>query len=254
MTLTKPTDGKRAGLEGAGGPRELAHLLQAVYLAHRNVGSFEGEYNDWARPRPSQELVGSVGAQGGWELRWRREGPFPATQMQRRRIWVSAPHCVRVELRKRDRLACVGVRKGTDWWLWDSVRGLVRKSDANAGVGIPAFLRPPIIDPAPLLGAFWFEPAGTGSIAGRKVLRARAVPREPEELDVPVKHELAFDVEHGTVLRRVRLEEGEPVQEVHALSVRYGGEIDPAKFASDPPDILGPACVDPLGQVESRSA
>lgn len=97
-----------------------------------------------------------------------------------------------------------------------------------------SLLAPPLLSPAGILGTLRGESAGIGSRAGGEVLRALARPRQNIPSDRSLSHELEFDSEHGTVLRRALFEGANCVPVTEALDVRYGGTSTPSGSNSSP--------------------
>lgn len=219
---------------------ELGELLELIYTAHAQLSTFEAEYRDWMKPRPSLDLSTERSELGEPQIRWRGGGPFPRTLVARRWIWLCAPDRVRVEIVSDRQLARVGVRDGPRWLLWDREKGVVSNDLSDVIDGrpmiVPPFLSPPLIEPTRLLAALWFEPAGKSTRAGRQVLTARARPRHPSRSAQTLTHELDFDAEHGTILRRATLDHGEPISVTDAVHVRYQHPIEPERFELVPPD------------------
>jgi hypothetical protein len=95
---------------------------------------------------------------------------------------------------------------------------------------LPPLLRPLLLWPARLIGLLRLEYVGSGEHVGRRVLTATAQPREQPLLAKEVRFELAFDAEHGTLLRRAAYEDGRRFHLTEALSIRYNVPIDSDRF------------------------
>jgi hypothetical protein len=219
---------------------ELGALLELIHDAHSRLTTFEAEYRDWNRPRPSLELRVERSELGDARPRWRGAGPFPAPVAHTRRIWLNASGALRVEVASGHELRKLGVLGVDRWWLWDRDSGAV--SDAlmldrpAGGTPAPALLTPPLLSPASLLAALRFDVVGPAVRAGREVIRARAVPRRPQAAARALLYELDFDAEHGTVLHRVALERGHVVSLTEADAVAYKGPIEQGRFVFTSPD------------------
>jgi hypothetical protein len=217
---------------------DLGDLLELIHNAHAHVGTLEAEYREWTKPRPSLDLSVARGELGELKVSWREAGPFPRTLATTRRVWVRAPGHVRVEVVYGRQLVRIGVRDGSGWLRWDRTHGAMRgdlsEYEDGQSMVAPPLLFPPLIEPARLLAALSFEPAGKSKRLGRDVLVAHARPRytsSPAE-----RLELEFDAEHGTIVRRTTLEGDEPVSETEAVAVRYGSPIEPNRFELSLPD------------------
>jgi len=222
---------------------ELGELLELIHNAHARVSTFEAEYRDWINPRPSLELSLERSELGEAEIQWHGAGPFPKPHVATRRIWLRAPRCVRIEIEDDEQLVRLGVRDGSRWLRWDRVDGVtvgdIPGLSDGGRAGAPPLLAPPLIQPAQLLAALWFEPRGKDARAGRQILAARARPRHPLSSADGLGYDFEFDAEHGTILHRTTLDGGVPIRATEVLHVRYGHSIDPARFELVAPD--GPA-------------
>ena len=219
---------------------ELGQLLELLHDAHREVGTFQAEYRDWARPRPTSELV--VHRQnpddGHPRVHWRGSGPFPPALGRTRRIWQQQPACLRVEVHRDKTLVRFGVLNRARWWWWDAVRGLDTSeapTDDRDAWWVPPLLAPLLFEPVRLLSALRLMPAGRGVRAGREVLCARALPRAAGSPPIP-EHEFEFDAEHGTMLRHVISENRVLVSVAEAIAVAYHRPIRPEHFVFVAPD------------------
>ena len=217
---------------------ELGDLLELVHGAHSQLSTLEVEYRDWICPRPSLGLSVERTQEGEPQIRWLGGGAFPRPRSARRRIWLCAPDRVRVEVVYGRELVRIGVRRGPRWLRWDRIDGLATGDlsdyEDEDGITAPALLFPPLIQPARLLSALSFEPAGKSRRAGREVLAARGRSRYSSASAETLEFE--FDVEHGTILRRATFERGEPVSVTEAVAIRYGDPIELQMFELAPPD------------------
>jgi hypothetical protein len=218
---------------------ELAELLELLHEAHSQVDTFQAEYRDWTRPRPSLELKLRSTPRGG-RLSWEgAAGPFPRATSTTRRIWLARPDRLRVEIHGGHRLMRFGVLNRRQWWWWDMVQGEDRSEapgEERPGWNIPPLLAPPLLDPVKLLAALRFQPAGRSMRAGRQALSARAKPRHAEASDPKQTYKLEFDAENGTLLFMAALEEGHCVGVTEALDVDYNVCIEPSRFTFVAPD------------------
>jgi outer membrane lipoprotein-sorting protein len=216
---------------------ELGSLLEVIHDAHARVASFRADYCDRVSPRRSLELGIQRSDRGQMRTGWLGAGPFPRTTTITRRIWLSAPDKLRVEIANGPQLVRLGVRNGERWWRWDVAEGTTSSetSSAPTPTPIPALLTPPLIAPVPLLAAFRFEALGSAARIGRKVLVALAWPRLPPPLAHTICYELEFDADHGTILRRATVEDGQLVSLTEVLDVAYDPEIESNRFVFSKP-------------------
>lgn len=212
---------------------ELGDLLELLHGAHDRVSTFEVEYRDWARQRPSLELALVDPAGGRPTLGWRGGGPWATNTVRTRRIWLARPDRLRVEILEGEALIGLGVRAGPLWWLWDETRGTTSGSlagDENASPTLPPMLTAPLSAVHRLPATLRLKSAGMGERAGRHVFRAQGWPRRPPAARGDVHYEFEFDAEHGSLLRRAEFDGGERVWEREAQQVVYDCEIDPNCF------------------------
>jgi hypothetical protein len=218
---------------------QLGDLLELLHDAHIRLTTFEIEYRDWRRQRPSNEVALVDDGGGKPRLGWRGAGPWPAEIVTTRRVWLERPEHLRVEILEDEMLIRYGIRAGPQWWRWDAVLGTTSGSLAPEGGGIaslPPLLLPPVLATHELMANVRFEPSGRGERAGRQVLCARAQARRPPHLRGMLAYELEFDAEHGTLLRRAEFEDGELVWEREAREVQYGCQFDPQCFVFVAPE------------------
>lgn len=194
---------------------QLGQLLELLHNAHGELDTFQAEYRDWVRPRPSSELIVHRQApdDGHPRIHWRGAGPSPTSVGRTRRLWHKRPDCLRVEVHIDSRLVWLGVLNRARWWRWDATDG-ADTSEAPAGGPdgwwVPPLLAPPLLEPARLLASLRLTSAGCGMRAGRAVLRACAQHRRSAGSPHASAYELEFDAEHGTMLRHAVFEGGDP--------------------------------------------
>jgi hypothetical protein len=219
---------------------ELGQLLELIHDAHQRLRTFQGEYRDWTRPRPSLELiVARSEADGGQRTQWRGAGPFPVAVAGRRRVWLQRPDSLRVEIIRGTELVRSGVLKQARWWRWDAVHGVdmsVASVDGSDDWSVPPLLSPPLLEPVRLLAPLRLQPVGRGDRAGREVLCARGSLRHPTRTAQTHAFELEFDAQHGTVLRWASLDHGQLVGSTEAIKVAYDAPIDLERFVFVAPD------------------
>jgi hypothetical protein len=240
---------------------ELGSLLELIHDAHDRVTTFEAEYRDWIRPRPSLELHVERPKPGETHACWRGAGPFPKALVNTRRIWLMAPDNLRVEVLREHRLFRLGVLTPDRWWRWDlewgTVCGQAASDDMESPTPPPPLLTPPLVSPASLLAVMRFEVIGFGVRAGRKVVRARGLPRRPPATG-GVRHEFDFDAQHGTVLRSAAIDNGHVVSVTEAISAAYDRPMNPERFVFTAPDgrpaprvgLTAPALKGTTGQLD----
>jgi hypothetical protein len=218
---------------------DLRDLLVLLYRAHERVTTIVAEYEGWSYPKPSYELVIDRAAPHGTAARWRGPGPWTRERQVTRRFWYENPDRLRVEVVGNQGVVRLGVRDGTRWWRWDQRTGVTTgdlNADSSVEPAFPPLLDPPLFAPARLLAPLQFEPAGAGVRAGRAVVCARGRPRRRPGFRSTLEYDFEFDAEHGTLLRRAIHERGSCIELTEAVKIRYGAEIEPARFAFDPAD------------------
>jgi hypothetical protein len=194
-----------------------------LYGAHLSVRTMYLEVEDWRSvPRgpvieATTDVAGNVSS-----YRWQR-APVPR---KTRLIWMRRPDCLRIESRVDDEMRQVGVIERD---MWQMAEPLKRTSGSTRDESIPRFLSPAVVQPTALLYMWLFEPCGTGQIAGRSTVCARARPRN-EYWAPHVRMEVELDAEHGTPLMRVVYRDGRCVSRMSAIYVRYGMELDDEVF------------------------
>jgi hypothetical protein len=218
----------------------LGALLELIHDAHCRVTTFEAEYRDWSRPRPSLQLRVNHSEPSHTQARWRGAGPFPKAVASTRRIWLMAPDRLRIEVLNRHQLVRLGVLTNWRWWWWErgeeAISSELLLGEHGAAAPPPPMLTPPLIDPARLLPMFRFKVVGHAVRIGRKVVSARALPRHPQPAMQALCYEFEFDAQHGTVLRRAALDDGHIVNVTEATAVMYASRIDPERFVFTSPD------------------
>jgi aryl-phospho-beta-D-glucosidase BglC (GH1 family) len=152
-------------------------LLDLLYSAHRNVDAMFAEIRDWLATDASPVLIAETAPDGAVRLRWAGGGPYGRPAGSNRRVWFQRPDRTRVEVMNAATMVRAGVRDGTAWWRWDQNNGETA-GDLTQGAGLPPLLDLTLLRPASLLHTMWFEVTGTGSRAGRNVLKATGTPRE----------------------------------------------------------------------------
>jgi hypothetical protein len=118
---------------------------------------------------------------------------------------------VRRSYRGRESVSRVRIRRG-------------KPTDVRTGLEL-------MLHPAPLLGALRFELLGPSSVAGRGVIRLRALPRAHEGQSLTLlrlgheadAYDLAVDAERGVILRQAALSEGLEYQVTEMLEVVFDG-------------------------------
>jgi hypothetical protein len=216
----------------------LGQLLVLLHDAHERVSTFEVEYRDWGRTKPSKKLTVTYAQSGAPQARWQGAGPLPREALMTRRIWMRPPDQIRVEISLGEELLRFAVRDGQQWWRWDSEKGAISGSAAPNASGVaamPSMLSAPMIDVRQLMTTVRFEPAGEDQRAGRTVVRAQGWPRVAPRGRGFVSYEFEFDAEHGSLLRRAEFEDGECMWERRAVQVLYDAEISADCFVFDEP-------------------
>jgi hypothetical protein len=206
----------------------LGTLVELLHNAHDRVHAFEAELLDRTSPSRSIELIVNPVAPPAGRFRWQGAGPWPHVLETRRRLWFERPDRLRIEISCGGVLLRIGVRNGAEWWRWDRENGVTEGNLTE--LWATPLLDPPLLSPARLMGWLRLEPSGVGERAGRRVLIARASPRALPLSGADQEFELEFDAEHGTMLRRATLEEGQLIRLAEALSVRYDAPVDPVRF------------------------
>ncbi len=214
----------------------LAHLLLTLHDAHDGVSSLYIEIRDWARPPPDRRLSVDVDGVRPPKVRWSGGGPRPAPVSGHRRIWSDGPELLRIEVESGAAMVQIGVRNGDEWWTWNRVAGTVSGSDVREPEAVPSLLAPPLLAPARLLASLRFEATSRGVRAGRAVLAAQARPRPELRAEKGVSYTLEFDAQHGTLMRREAFYYGKRFALSEVVAVRYGLEIERARFELVPPD------------------
>lgn len=217
-------------------PAALGALLEALNGALNGVVTLQAEFRDWARPPRSlsMTLERRPGVPDGQPhtLRWMGGGPFPRVVQTSRRIWLHAPGRLRVEVVRDGEVVCVAVRNGTRWWRSARASSPDTGDLASADGGrLPPVLDPALLTPARLLGWLRLQPTGTASQVGREVITARAAPRD--EFAATSKGllcELAFDAQHGVMLRMATYRAGWCVERTEAMAIAYDLSLEPALF------------------------
>jgi adenylyl-sulfate kinase len=219
---------------------KLGELLELLHEAHSRVSTFEVEYRDWHGGRHSNQVAIVEDDDGKPQLRWRGGRPWPEHTVTTRRVWLERPNHLRVEITEDEMLIRLGVRAGPSWWRWDAINGTTRGSILPGTTDLPQLpqlLLAPGAGIRQLMTLMRLEPTGTGERAGRLVVCARAWPRGQNG---SVHHELEFDAEHGSILRRAAFQDGERIWEREAREVHYGTRIDPECFVFVAPDDRQP--------------
>lgn len=223
----------------------LGELLELLHDAHAGVRTFEVEFRDWVRRRPSHMLEVSYSEAGKPQLEWLGAGPWATQGLSTRRFWLQTPDLLRVEIVQGDALIRLGVRNGTRWWSWDAEHGTASGEalpDDRGMLPMPQLVVAPVLDVRGLIQTMQFEPTGAAERAGRAVLCARAIPRRQPPGRGALSYAFEFDTEHGSLLRRAEFEDGECVLERQAREVFYNAEIEPECFVfAAPVDSTAPA-------------
>lgn len=211
---------------------EIGSLLELLNNAHDDVGSVRLTTRDWSLPRRRSKIL--VDQRG--QLRWEGRGPWPAPFSFEREIWFEAPDRLRVErrgVRSCDRL---GIRNGTLWWCWVKDEGTATGDTRllRRGPRLPRLLDPPLLAPARLVGMLKMTATGSGYHLGREVVRAVALPRVFGYRS-EIHCDLAFDAEHGTLLRSETYDGHTCVQVTEVLAVSYGDAIPRERFTFGEP-------------------
>lgn len=214
-----------------------ADLLLLMDQAHEHVDTLEIVYDEWEARRASNQVRFDRSARGTLQARWVGGGPQPHKSATTRRIWFQSPNRLRVEIHGASRLLRLGVRQGPAWSRWDFVEGTSRGAERPdvPGSPIPPFLAPALLTPTRLLSHLRLRPSGEGVRAGRPVRHATGRLRSVDRSVPATTFEFEFDAEHGTVLRRATIEEGEQVELTVATEVAYNRRIEPKHFVFDPP-------------------
>lgn len=215
---------------------DCAQLLVLMHDADRRLSSLQGEFEDWGVVPPSNVLLVDRDEKAGGRIRLRTHGPglYPQAKRSVRRIWFQSPWRVRVELLQDETVLRLGVRDGTRWWRWDRREGTSSGGHDPTKVDtVPALLDPTVLSPARLLSRLRFEKIGEGVRFDRRVLLARAVPRDPA-MDGRLTFEFEFDAEFGTMVRRAIFQHGKRVQLTEAREVHFGIRVDPKRFIFEP--------------------
>ncbi len=216
-------------------------LLELVDGAHERLATLVATFRDWSKPPASNEIVVERHSDAA-RVRWLGAGPFPQPVVTTRSFLLQRPRRLRGQAMLHGEVLGLGVRDGDQWWRWDRLDG-ASTGDAS-DVGLPPLLDPALLDPIRLLATLRFEANGTGVRSGREVQLARAWPRDQSGFRGGLSYELEFDSEHATMLRRAMFQDGRCVKETEALEVRYGCEIDPARFVFVSPDGQPPRRID----------
>jgi hypothetical protein len=218
---------------------ELGALLELIHEAHSRLISFQAEYRDWARSRPSLEVTIDRSERGDADLHWRGAGPFPSEAAATRRFWLKRPDCLRVEILRNNLLTRFAILNRDRWWRWDRADGAVigeARSQNHGSLRLPPLLSPPLLEPIRLLPRLELDTTGRGWRAGRETLCARARPRDSTSSGGAFSYELEFDAEHGTLLRYAVFDAGTLVSLSEAIAVTCDADIDPQRFVFVAPD------------------
>ncbi len=111
---------------------KLGDLLEVVHNAHDRVTQGHITLRDWIHPLPSDAITFNEEAPLGTKLRWEGVGPWPRPSEASREIWFRQPDCLRVELKRADKLARLAIRDGALWWRWDHREGLSKGEVSSA--------------------------------------------------------------------------------------------------------------------------
>lgn len=158
------------------------------------------------------------------------------------RLWIEKPDKVREET--TGHFPRHGVSVGDTWWMFNEHQGAITNNGSpnhSAGLGQQFEV---MLEPAPLLAQFDFEPLGEQVHASRPVLRVRARPRPTPghdrgfipPLPVGCEHcEFLIDPEHGTLLRLTALYDGKPGVDLQIVDITFDEPIAPETFVFEPP-------------------
>lgn len=139
----------------------------------------------------------------------------------------------------------LGVRDGSQWWLYSREHGASRnEGDPNhtSGIGEQALM---LLRPAHVLAGLRLERAGEVEVAGRPALLVHGTPRSREreaafalfQLGFGADaYELAFDRERGVMLRTTSLLDGLPLTATEVLEIAFDEEFPPETFRFELPE------------------
>jgi hypothetical protein len=219
---------------------ELAALLELLYTARdrsRTVQATVRRHSDEALLREALRKRGMYQdpppippEEGEW-------GNAPDRIETITRLWAARPDWLRWETELvvdgeaagRD----VGVKQGEVFWTLDPLGG-VHTNEGERGRHRRTASAEPLLDPAPLLGAFRFEPGDEVTAVGRAGVRVRARPRtggHAHELGhFADALELVVDRDRGLLLDVSERLDGSEITRHEMLELTLDEPIDPALF------------------------
>jgi hypothetical protein len=229
---------------------EIGDLLELLHLAGSRYRTLRAEFDTCVRPDVLHRAGAVAFARGPRRTRTRRSGsssgvlfsraPEEGAEAQRGwlRVWVERPDRIREESGDQDERATL-VRDGRLWWDEDPFRGIsTNANDDEPAMSISYGESEILLDPAGLSALVILGPRGSGERAGRRVLRAHAVPRagaRGERGPSPIwmcgdDFEFEVDAEKGVLLYVEARFEGTAFSTIAATSIAFDEEIPPETF------------------------
>jgi hypothetical protein len=229
---------------------ETGDLLELLHLAGSRYRTLRAEFDTCVRPDVLHRAGAAAFARGPRRTRTRRSGsssgvlssgaPEDETEPQRGwlRVWVERPDRFREESGDEDEAGTL-VRDGQLWWDEDPFRGISTNADDDEpAMSISYGESEILLDPAGLSGLVILGPRGSAERAGRRVLRAHAVPRaglRGERGPSPIwmcgdDFEFEVDAEKGVLLYVEARFEGTAFSTIAATFVAYDEQIAPETF------------------------
>jgi hypothetical protein len=229
---------------------EIGDLLELLHLAGSRFRTLRAEFDTCVRPDVLNRAGIAAFARGPRRTRTRRSrsssgrvfspAPDDAAEPQRGwlRVWVERPDRLREESGDEDEAGTL-VRDGQLWWDDNPSLGLsTNANDDEPAMSISYGESEILLDPAGLGGHVILGPRGSAERAGRRVLRAHAVPRaggRRERGPSPIwlcgdNFEFEVDAETGVLLYVEARFEGTAFSTIAATLVAYDEEIPPETF------------------------
>ncbi len=199
-----------------------SELVTLLYEGGKRFQTAEIQYRVTTQPSTPKRLVLSIDATAGGGVRWQDGQPLaPSSTVETRSFWASSPSWFRVEILAGERVRFIGGRNGQAWWTWTPDVG----NNAGRRDTLPAILHSPLLMPHLLLSTMLFEVKGSAIRAGRNVVTAEAVPRDPDLRAVADRIDFEFDSHFGVVLRRATHQRDQCVALTEAKEVHFNRVI-----------------------------
>lgn len=225
--------------------KDIGEVAALLYSAQRSFATARATVLEWREWREQS---------GGWRRRENR----------RRLVAVNPSRFRKEEIGDGGLPGHISAYNGDVWWHYSPARQTARTNTPVSGIpsGVNTqFSRHPItpgddiyeildaeyaicaepcLNPSYFLYAWWLEPTGRTTWAGREAIRVRAEPNGnngPRHWWERVEScELLVDAERGVLLRLAGIAEGREVIGHEVTGIEFDGPVDDGEFRFSPPD------------------